>query len=156
MGDKLFDIPEGWEQVTPLQRTLIVHPTEFKIYDGDKLIHHFIFVTDFVHFRVFDRVTGEFKKHRKLRKQKMFKDMATNGYPKLMPVIASGMSQTEFLSLNEYEEKILKLGERLVPVQSSNTQSSKTATETGKEIGAPKKEEDELAEKTIQNQESQS
>lgn len=90
------------------------------------------------------------------RKQKMFKDMATNGYPKLMPVIASGMSQTEFLSLNEYEEKILKLGERLVPVQSSNTQSSKTATETGKEIGAPKKEEGELAEKTIQNQESQS
>lgn len=90
------------------------------------------------------------------RKQKMFKDMATNGYPKLMPAIASGMSQTEFLSLNEYEEKILKLGERLVPVQSSNTQSSKTATGTGKEIGAPKKEEGELAEKTIQNQESQS
>lgn len=90
------------------------------------------------------------------RKQKMFKDMATNGYSKLMPAIASGMSQTEFLSLNEYEEKILKLGERLVPVQSSNTQSSKGVAQTDKKVGAPKKEEDELSEKTIQNQESQS
>ena len=75
MSDKLFDIPEGWEIVTPLQRTYWAHPTEIKIYDEDKLIHYFVFVTDFVHFRVFDRVTGEFKKHRKLRKQKMFKSM---------------------------------------------------------------------------------
>ena len=75
MSDKLLDIPEGWEMVTPLQRTHVVHPTEFKIYDKDKLIHYFVFVTDFEHFRVFDRVTGEFKKLRKLRKQKMFKYM---------------------------------------------------------------------------------
>ena len=43
-----------------------------------------------------------------------------------------------------------------MPVQSSNTQSSKGATQTDKEVGAPKKEEGELSEKTIQNQESQS
>lgn len=50
-------------------------PIDFKIYDGDKLIHSLIFVTDFEHFRVFDRVTGKFIKHRKPRKQKMFKSM---------------------------------------------------------------------------------
>ena len=93
------------------------------------------------------------------RKQKMYKDMATNGYSKLMPVIASGMSQTEFLSLNEYEEKILKLGDKLIPVLSSNTQSSKDIAKQGSgsgEVGAPKKSDDEIAEKTIQNRESQS
>lgn len=91
------------------------------------------------------------------RKQKMFKDMATNGYSKIMPAIASGLSQSEFLSLNEYEEKILKLGEKLVPVQSSNTLSSKDAKPGSKgEVGAPKKDEGEIAAKTIQNKESQS
>lgn len=94
------------------------------------------------------------------RKQKMYKDLATNGYSKLMPAIASGMSQTEFLSLNEYEEKILKLGDKLIPVQSSNTLSSKDTSNKGSagdgEVGAPKKEDDAISEKTIQNRESQS
>lgn len=91
------------------------------------------------------------------RKQKMFKDMATNGYSKLLPAITSGLSQTEFLALNHYEEEVLKLSEKLIPVQSSNTLSSKDkpGTTTGK-VGAPEKEEDELSEKTIQNKESQS
>ena len=79
--------------------------------------------------------------------------MATNGYSKILPAIASGMTQTEFLSLNYYEENILNIGEKLIPVQSSNTQSSKN--QSG-EVGAPKKEESELTEKTIQNRESQS
>jgi hypothetical protein len=87
------------------------------------------------------------------RKQKMYKDMATNGYSKILPAIASGITQTEFLSLNYYEENILNIGEKLIPVQSSNTQSSK---DQSGEVGAPKKEESELAEKTIQNLESQS
>lgn len=87
------------------------------------------------------------------RKQKMYKDMATNGYSKILPAISSGMSQTEFLALNNYEEKVLKISEKLIPVQSSNTLSS--GTPKG-EVGAPAKEEDELSEKTIQNKESQS
>lgn len=93
------------------------------------------------------------------RKQKIYKDMATNGYSKLLPVIAAGFSQTEFLSLNEYEDKILKIGESLIPLQSTNTQSSKDIakqTSSSDKIGAPKKDEDELSEKTIQNRESQS
>lgn len=91
------------------------------------------------------------------RKQKLYKEMATNGYSKLLPAIASGMSQTEFLSLNFYEEKVLKLGEKLTPVQSSNTLSAKDkAGESKGEVGAPEKNEDELSAKTIQNKESQS
>ena len=83
--------------------------------------------------------------------------MATNGYSKILPAVASGMTQTEFLSLNNYEENILNIGEKLIPVQSSNTQSSKDQPNNPKgEVGAPKKEEDELTEKTIQNRESQS
>ena len=31
--------------------------------------------------------------------------MATNGYSKILPAIASGITQTEFLSLNYYEEE---------------------------------------------------
>ena len=91
------------------------------------------------------------------RKQKMYKDMATNGYSKIMPAIAAGMSQTEFLSLNEYEEKFLKIGDKLIPVMSSNTQSSKDIKAKGSgEVGAPKKDDDEISQKTIQNRESQS
>lgn len=75
MSEKLFDIPEGWMQVTPLQRTRFIHPVEFKIYEDDKLTHFYIFVTDLSKFRVFDRVTGEFKRHRKLTKQRMFSKM---------------------------------------------------------------------------------
>lgn len=91
------------------------------------------------------------------KKQKMFKEMATNGYSKLLPAITSGLTQSEFLFLNAYEENVLNISEKLVPVQSSNTMSSKSGKNptTGK-VGAPAKEDDELAEKTIQNKESQS
>lgn len=89
------------------------------------------------------------------RKQKMYKEMATNGYSKLLPAIASGLSQSEFMSLNFFEEEYLELSDKLVPVQSSNTMSSKPSGDSGeKKVGAPKKEEGELSEKTIQNKES--
>ena len=73
--NNLFNIPEGWLQVVPLQKTLVVHPVEYKIFEEDKLLHWFIYVTDLRNFRVFDRVTGEFKKHRKARKKQMFAEM---------------------------------------------------------------------------------
>lgn len=86
------------------------------------------------------------------RKQSMYQEMATNGYSKLLPAIAAGVSQTEFLSLNKYEEEILGIRDKLIPVQSSNTMSS---GDGDSDVGAPAKDEDELAEKTIQNKESQ-
>ena len=98
--------------------------------------------------------------YNKEKQTKMFKDMASSGYPKLLPAIAAGVSQTEFLSLNEYENNILGLNEKMAPLQISSTQSSKPSTTTEKTgtgvVGAPAKEEDQLTEKTIQNKESQS
>lgn len=37
--EKLFNIPEGWVQVVPLQKTLVIHLVEYKIFEGDKLLH---------------------------------------------------------------------------------------------------------------------
>lgn len=87
------------------------------------------------------------------KREKMYKDLATAGYSKLLPVIASGMTQTEFLSLNEYENNILVLNEKMTPLQISSTQSG-GKTSTG-QVGAPPKDEGDLSEKTIQNRESQ-
>ena len=45
-------------------------------------------------------------------KQKVYKEMATLGYSKLLPAIATGTSQSEFISLNEYENNILMMNEK--------------------------------------------
>jgi len=68
----MFNIPEGYIQVTPYNNSMYVQPKEIKIYEEDKLIHCFVFVTDFDKFRVFDLVTGEFKRHRRNTKKKLF------------------------------------------------------------------------------------
>ena len=87
------------------------------------------------------------------RKTKVYKEMAASGYSKILPAIASGVSQSEFLSLIDYENDILNLSDKMVPTQLSSTQSKK---EPAAKVGAPTKDEGELAEKTIQNRESQS
>jgi hypothetical protein len=87
------------------------------------------------------------------RKTKVYKEMAASGYSKILPAIASGVSQSEFLSLIDYENDILNLSDKMVPTQLSSTQSKK---EPSAKVGAPTKDEGELAEKTIQNRESQS
>lgn len=91
--------------------------------------------------------------YNKDKMQKMYIDMATKGYSKLLPIIAAGLSQTEFLSLNEYENSILELTGKMEPLQMSSTQSSSSSTSSNK-VGAPSKGDD-VAEKTILNKESQ-
>lgn len=86
--------------------------------------------------------------------QKMFSDLATKGYSKLLPVIASGVTQSEFISLNTFENDILDLNNKLVPVQLSSTQTGSSSS-TDKKVGAPEKDETEVSEKTILNKESQ-
>ena len=94
------------------------------------------------------------------RMQKVYKEQATAGYSKLMPAIAIGMSQTEFLSMNEYENNILGLNEKMTPLQISSTQSGKNSSNNGTsgegKVGAPEKDDSEKSEKTIQNKESMS
>lgn len=74
--------------------------------------------------------------------------LSGSGYSYLLPVVALGLSQRDIVNLKELENDVLKLGEKLIPLSSSYTQSSDNA------IGRPKLDDSEKAEKTIKNEES--
>lgn len=74
--------------------------------------------------------------------------LAQSGYSFLLPSIASGISQRDLTNLKELENNILGLTELLVPLSSSYTQSG-----TG-EPGAPKKDLEDKAPHTIENEQS--
>lgn len=74
--------------------------------------------------------------------------LSGSGYSYLLPVVAFGLSQRDIVSLKELENDVLKLGEKLIPLSSSYTQSSDNPT------GRPKLDDSEKAEKTIKNEES--
>ena len=74
--------------------------------------------------------------------------LSGSGYSYLLPVVALGLSQRDIVSLKELENDVLKLGEKLIPLSSSYTQSSDNPT------GRPKLDDSEKAEKTIKNEES--
>lgn len=82
---------------------------------------------------------------------KTTKDLATFGYGKMLPAIAMGQTQRGFLSQIFFENDILNLHDRMVPLQSSHTSSGKEG-EGG--AGRPMKSEDEAADKTLQNRAS--
>lgn len=84
-------------------------------------------------------------------KVKMYQEMATYGYSKLLVAIASGQNQLEFMSLMNYENNILEIQDMLKPLQSTNQSSFK---EEGNGRGRPLKDETELSSKTIANIES--
>ena len=73
--------------------------------------------------------------------------LAQSGYSLLIPAIASGVAQRELTSIKDLENTLLNLGEKLLPLESSYTQSSG-------EVGAPEKSVEEKSPKTIQNEES--
>lgn len=54
-------------------------------------------------------------------KVQMFKDLATLGYSKMAVAVASGIKQPNFISMLAYENDYLKLGEKMIPLQSSHT-----------------------------------
>lgn len=74
--------------------------------------------------------------------------LSSSGYSYLLPVVALGLSQRDIVNLKELENDVLKLGEKLIPLSSSYTQSSDNPT------GRPKLDDSEKAEKTIKNEES--
>lgn len=74
--------------------------------------------------------------------------LSGSGYSYLLPVVALGLSQRDIVSLKELENDVLKLGEKLIPLSSSYTQSGDNPT------GRPKLDDSEKAEKTIKNEES--
>jgi len=77
---------------------------------------------------------------------------AQYGYSKILVSIATGIKQSSFLDLMEFENDILKLSEQMVPLQSSNTQSG--SAETSGEGGRPTKSPEDKAPQTIKNEES--
>lgn len=74
--------------------------------------------------------------------------MANSGYSFAIPAIALGISQKELGNLKDLENDALKLGEKLIPLATSYTQSG-----TG-EVGRPTKSLEEKSEKTIANERS--
>ena len=73
--------------------------------------------------------------------------LAQSGYSFLVPSIASGISQNELSSLKSLENDVLHLRDVLIPLSSSYTQKDN-------EVGAPEKDLEDKAEKTIQNEDS--
>lgn len=78
--------------------------------------------------------------------------LASSGYSYLLPAIAMGFSQKEFVDLKDLENKVLKLETRLVPLQSSYTQTNNGQTggkaEEKPSAGGQEKEAKELSPKT--------
>jgi len=102
---------------------------------------------------------------------KLYKEQTQMGFSKMLPQIALGQSQSFILNTALFENNVLHLSEIMIPPLMSSTmsvedlqnlgsskQDNKTKTNTNtdgqSETGRPKKEEDELSEKTIQNKES--
>lgn len=86
---------------------------------------------------------------------KLYRDLASNGYSFMLPMVALGFSQNELLNLKTLENDILKLQDYLVPLKSSYTATAADSENSGENgAGNPVKEE-EKAPTTIQNEESQ-
>jgi hypothetical protein len=80
----------------------------------------------------------------------MYKDAATLGYSKLLVALSQGLKQTTFMNLVALESD-LKLVDKLVPLQSSHTQSDTTV-----KPGAPEKKESKLSSKGLEQKNTQS
>lgn len=80
---------------------------------------------------------------------------AQNGYSKMVPYIANGNKQSTLLSSMFIENDILDIGDKLIPLQNSYTQSGKSNDSNGDgstSRGRPPKETDEKTEETIRTE----
>lgn len=75
--------------------------------------------------------------------------LASSGYSYILPALACGISQKDLVCLKDLENNLLKLGEKLIPLQSAFTQSGENEG-----AGAPKKEEEEKKPQTKENEKS--
>lgn len=104
---------------------------------------------------------------------KIFREQMQNGYPKMLPQIALGLSQSAILNTLYFENEVLHLSEIMIPPllsstmngqdilgnknqsNSSNTQKTSGGSSTSSSnAGRPAKAEGEQSAKTIQNKES--
>ena len=98
---------------------------------------------------------------------KLYKEQATMGYSKMLPQVALGQTQSSILANAYFENDILDLVRVFIPPLTSNTMNAEAlqnrGSTSGKQkssgseqegAGRPEKEDNEKAEKTIQNNES--
>lgn len=95
---------------------------------------------------------------------KQYKELASMGYSKMLPIIALGHSQSSVLANAYFETQVLDLVSLFIPPLTSNTMNSdalktakdknKTKSSENKKPGRKEKAEDEKSDKTIANQES--
>ena len=78
--------------------------------------------------------------------------MAQSGYSFILPALAMGLSQRDLGNVKDLENTLLKLGDKLKPLNSAYTQSGNNVDSS--EVGAPEKTPEEKSPKTIQNEES--
>lgn len=74
--------------------------------------------------------------------------LATSGYSYILPALACGISQKDLVCLKDLENNLLKLGEKLIPLQTAFTQTDNEGA------GAPKKKEEEKKPQTKENEKS--
>lgn len=75
-----------------------------------------------------------------------YKEQAKLGYSKILPAVVGGMKQSSILNLLKFENEVLSLGDSMIPLKSTHTQSGNS--DKG---GRPPKEEDEKDDETIKN-----
>ena len=73
--------------------------------------------------------------------------LAQSGYSFILPAVAAGLSQKDLINIKDLENNVLKLSTKLIPLESSYTQSSG-------QVGRPALPVEEKSPKTIQNEES--
>lgn len=76
--------------------------------------------------------------------------LAQSGYSFILPALASGISQRDLGNIKDLENTLLKLGDKLKPLNSAYTQTNKNSNE----VGAPEKKSEDKSPKTIQNETS--
>lgn len=79
---------------------------------------------------------------------RMYKEQAALGYSKILPAIALGQSQSNFLSTILFENEFLNLGSIMEPVKMASTQSGKS------DPGRPEKTDEQKSDKTLANEAS--
>lgn len=83
--------------------------------------------------------------------------LATSGYSLIIPALAQGLSQRDLVNLKDLENKVLGLGNKLIPPKTSFNSGSDTIDNTGgdeEQGGRPTKETDEKKDQTLRNEES--
>lgn len=75
----------------------------------------------------------------------MYKELGTLGYSKLLIGISSGINQMEIPNILSFENDVLDIGAKLIPLQSSYTSSGDN------QGGRPEKNDDEKSDKTVTN-----